>query len=93
MKPIGLTRAEEALQEQREDRAREVAPPGVLRCRISVLPNGDDCVSAATDFIVWKGDESEKTPACADCVLQIQQRCPGAVVRVEPLAHTIVDKR
>lgn len=92
MKPVGLTRAEEALQEQREERAREVAPPGVVRCRIS--RNGEDCPAAATCTIVWRDD---KTPACEDCALQMQQQCPGAIVRVEPfekpLGNTTIDTR
>jgi hypothetical protein len=94
MKPVGLTRAEEALQEKKEAHVRQAAPAGVLRCRISVPPNGDNCVSAATDFVVWKGDGSERTPACAECALDIQRRCPGAVIRVERIkTDTTVDTR
>ena len=83
MKPVGLSRAEEVLQEKREEHAREAAPPGTVRCKMSVPPNGDDCVSAATRRIVWR--DGDRTPACADCALEAHQRLPGAVVRVESL--------
>lgn len=83
LKPVGLTRAEETFEEAPLE-ARIVASPGTVRCRISVLPNGDDCPAAATGRIVWKGEE-DKTPACTTCTFQLQQRCPGAVVRVDPL--------
>ncbi len=83
MKPVGLTRAEEALQERQQEQARTVAPPGAVRCQISVPPNGDDCVAAAIHRIVWK--DGDETPACADCTLQARQRLPGAVVRIKPL--------
>ena len=91
MKPVGLTRAEEASQQEREPQARIAAPLGTVRCRISVSPNGDDCVAAATKRIVWR--DGDKTPACADCVLQMQQQLPGAIVRIEPLGNTTIDNR
>jgi len=89
MKPVGLTRAEEALQERQQEQARMVAPPGVIRCQMSVPPNGDDCVSAAVYRVVWK--DGQETPACADCALQARQQLPGAIIRVELI--TSVDKR
>jgi len=52
MKPVGLTRAEEALQERREERVRVVAPQGAVRCQVNV---GDGCVAAAVYRVVLEG--------------------------------------
>jgi hypothetical protein len=86
MKPVGLTRAEEALQERREERVRVVAPQGAVRCQVNV---GDGCVAAAVYRVVWK--DGQETPACEDCALQARQQLPGAIIRVELIAS--VDKR
>jgi hypothetical protein len=87
--PIGLTRAEEEREQQRPGGPRVVvaAPPGAVRCRMSVPPNGDDCPAAAVARIVWPGEPSEPTPACLECVqrttmLAHSHRCS---IRVLPL--------
>lgn len=87
MKPVGLTRAEEAsLEQEQPARARVAAPAGADRCRIPVLPDGADCVAAATCVLVWVLD-GDRTPACNDCALQMQRRAESnqTPVRIEPL--------
>lgn len=86
MKPVGLTRAEEnALEEKHTERV--VAPDGAARCRLSMPPNGDDCVAAATVLVSWKSPEDPKTAACIDCVKRLQQQCPGSIVGVESISQ------
>jgi hypothetical protein len=71
----------------------------MIRCRSSVPPNGDDCPAEADRLLVWKDTRrpdddrplEPKTPVCAECALQMQQRLPGAIIRVERI--TLVDKR
>lgn len=64
--PIGLTRAEEAQEQQQSARKPpEPAPPGVARCRIPLQPSGDACPAAAKFVVVWP--DNERTPACFDC--------------------------
>jgi len=74
----------------------------MIRCRYSVPPNGDDCPSAADRQVVWKNTRrpdddrppEDKTPVCAECAMQMQQRLPGAIIRIELLErNTTVDRR
>lgn len=85
--PIGLTRAEEASeQRQAEPHVVVVAPPGVIRCRASVPPNGDDCKAAATCTILWP--DGDETPACGDCARRLNQQAETqhhTTLRVEPI--------
>lgn len=84
VKPVGLTRAEEAAQQQ-GFQERVTAPLGTVRCRVNVP--GVDCKAAATVTVVWK--DGDRAPSCAECALQMQQHVPGAIVHIE----TIVDNR
>ncbi len=71
----------------------------VNRCKASVPPNGDDCPNQATCLVVWKvtrrpdDDRStnDKTPVCDDCAMQMQERLPGAIIRIE--RNTTVDTK
>ena len=85
--PIGLTRAEEASEQQQpEVRIVIKATPGAIKCRVSVPPNGDDCVAAATCTIFWP--DGDETTACADCARRLSQQAETqhhTTLRVEPI--------
>jgi hypothetical protein len=85
--PVGLTRAEEA-SEQGQPKVRIVvkAPPGAVKCRVIVPPNGDDCPAAAVCRIVWS--DGDETPSCADCARRLNQQAETQhhmTLRIDPL--------
>lgn len=91
--PIGLTRAEEAL-EQKPPEVRVVvkAPPGALTCRVVVPPDGKECGAAATHRIVWPSRDGwdKPTSACKDCVVRMQQLAEShrTVIHIEPIRRS-----
>jgi hypothetical protein len=89
VKPVGLTRAEEALEEVQPQKARVAAPPGTVRCRSGAF---GDCPAAATCQIVYQ--DGDKAPACAECALHMQQLAESnrSSVRIEPLRNTTIDR-
>jgi len=78
LKPVGLTRAEEALDQQGPQTKRVAAPLGAIRCGMNVQAG---CAAAATVTVVWK--DGARTPSCVDCTLQARQQLPGAIIRIE----------
>jgi len=84
--PVGLTRAEEAsAQRQPEVRVVVKAPPGAVKCRASVPPDGADCAAAATHLVSWP--DGDTTPMCRDCSMRTEQLAEShrAPIRVEPI--------
>ena len=84
--PVGLTRAEEALEQQQpEVRIVVKAPPGAAACRVGQAVSGVDCGAAATCRIVWP--DAATTPACGDCAdrAQLQAGNLHFEVQIEPL--------
>lgn len=94
VKPVGLTRAEEALEEVQPQKSPQAAPPGVARCRSGTFGN---CPAAAICQIVYQ--DGDKAPSCAECALHMQQLAEShrSSVRVEPLekpfGNTTIDTR
>ena len=84
--PIGLTRDEEAMEQQQpEVRIVVKAQPGAAVCRVGKAVTGIDCEAAATCQIVWQ--DGDRTPACADCAgrAELQAENLHTSVRIEPL--------
>ena len=86
--PIELTRAEEEREQQQpEPRVVAAAPPGVVRCRASVPPDGSDCKAAAKVTIVWSDPYDKPTPVCFDCAKRLNQQAEThhKTLRIEPI--------
>ena len=86
MNPIGLTRAEEAMEQQQpEVRIVVKASPGAAVCRVGRAVTGIDCEAAATCRIVWPDDDV--TPACDDCAQRANMQAESChrTLRIEPL--------
>ena len=86
--PIGLTRAEEANEQQVDTVPTVQAAAGQPSCRITVPPEGNACGALADRRILWHDGES--TPACANCALRMAQLAEShrTILRVEPIAAT-----
>jgi hypothetical protein len=84
--PIGLTRAEEASQQQTETVPTVKAAIGQPSCRITVLPEGNACGALADQRILWH--DGEVTPACENCAMRMTQFAEShkTILRVEPIA-------
>lgn len=84
--PIGLTRAEEASQQQTEAVPTVKATAGQPSCRITVPPEGDACGALADRRILWH--DGEATPACENCAMRMTQLAEShrTILRVELLA-------
>jgi hypothetical protein len=84
--PIGLTRAEEASQQQTEAVPTVKAAPGQPSCRITVLPDGEACGAAVERKIVWH--DGETTLVCLNCAVRMSQLAEShkTILRVEPLS-------
>ena len=85
MKPIGLTRAEEAAEQPDEPRVVVRAEPGRPRCEAAVPPDGQRCVAEATTILCWP--DGDRSSACADCALRLQQLAEShrTVLRAAPI--------
>lgn len=84
--PIGLTRAEEALEQQQpEVRVVVKAAPGAPVCRVGRAVTGIDCEAAATCRVIWP--DGDKTDACADCAerARLQAENLHFALHIEPL--------
>jgi len=86
--PIGLTRAEEASQQQpvaNKSTPAAKAAPGEPSCRVTVPPDGEACGAPVQHVIVWS--DGDRTPACLDCALRMQQLAEShrTILRVEEL--------
>jgi len=81
--PVGLTRAEEAMEHPRPSQPRVAvpAPPGALRCRAPVPPDGGNCPAAATQVVGWP--DGDRTPMCLECTLRTQQMAHSHQTRVK----------
>jgi hypothetical protein len=86
--PIGLTRAEEANQQQTETVPTVRATLGQPSCRITVPPEGNACGALADRRILWH--DGEATPACENCAMRMTQLAEShkTILRVEPLTAT-----
>ena len=87
MNPIGLTSDEEAKETAIIPTVKQLAPEGVLQCRIIVPPEGKACGAVATGRIVWP--DRTKTLACVDCArsmdLKAKSTTGSGIVGFEPL--------
>jgi hypothetical protein len=51
------------------------------QCRVIVQATGDICGKPAESVVVFK--DNDRTAACMDCTIRMQQQYPGAIVKVE----------
>ena len=87
MNPVGLTRAEEAKEQQPAAPAlHPAAPAGAIQCIATTQPDGKKCGAAATCLVVWNAEDA-KSPVCDGCAEQFiaKARSHGSNIRLEPL--------
>ena len=88
MNPVGLTRAEEAIEHPAPAPVEQPkAPAGAIACQV-VVPTGNVCGAVAQAQIVWIRDlEAAKTPACLGCAGRMRELAKsfGSDIKLEPL--------
>jgi hypothetical protein len=86
MNPVGLTRAEEEMQQKRPDGSRTIVkpPPGAPSCRCVVPPDSGACGALATRRIIWP--DADVTPACQDCADRLSMQAASFKIALRVIA-------